>query len=166
MYYLYLLFIFLILYIICKVYIRVKYKFWAYQPVFHYYDLWYWISQKGIINKELPEINKFCNFLNISTWDFSELDKNTLKDIIGLIRTYYYRNNNANYLPTLSSFSSYFIGNNDKTFISLYYSPTIILDKDLSTIPDKQLLGVITGRPVNITLKNLQTFKAYYIDYL
>lgn len=166
MYYLYLLLIFFILYIICKVYIRIKYKFWAYQPVFHYYDLWYWISQKGIINKELPETNKFCNFLNISTKDFSELDENTLKDIIGLIRTHYYRNKYADYLPTLSSFSSYFIGNNDKTFISLYYDSTIIVDKDLSTIPDKQLLGTITSRPVNITLKELDTFKAYYVDYL
>ena len=60
--YINLLAIFFILLILCKVFIKIKYKFWAYQPVFHYYDLWYWIYQKGIINNHLPEANKFCNF--------------------------------------------------------------------------------------------------------
>ena len=53
-----------------------------------------------------------------------------------------------------------------KTFISVYYKSTIIINDNLSTIPDKQLIGVMTGRPINITLKNTPTFKAYYIDYL
>ena len=33
-------------------------------------------------------------------------------------------------------------------------------------LPDKELLGVMTGRPVNITLKNQESFRAHYIDYL
>ena len=163
---LYLLLIIFIILILCKVYIKIKYKFWAYQPVFHHYDLWYWISQKGIINKELPDTNKFCNFINVTTKEYSDLDQNTLKEIVGFIKTYYYRNKHANYLPTLASFSSYFIGNNSRTFISTYNKPIYIVNKDLSTIPDNKLLGVITGRPINITLKNVEPFRAHYIDYL
>ncbi len=164
--FIYLFVIFFILLILCKVYIRIKYRFWAYQPVFHYYDLWYWISQKGIIDKDLPETNKFCNFLNVHTKNFEDLDKNQLNEIIGFIRTNYYRSKNANYLPTLGSFSSFFIGNNSKTFISTYTKPSFIIDKDLTTIPDDKLLGVMTGRPVNITIKDKKSFRAHYIDYL
>ena len=163
--YLALLIIFVIL-IIFKLYVKITYKFWAYQPVFHYYNILYWLNPKGIIDSELPRTNKYCNFLNIFTKDYSEYDENTLKDIIGLIRSNYYHDKKAKYLPTLQSFSSYFVGNNDKTFISVYYQPTLIMNDDLSSIPDKQLAGVITGRPVNITLKNTTTFQAYYIDYL
>ena len=74
--YINLLAIFFILLILCKVFIKIKYKFWAYQPVFHYYDLWYWIYQKGIINNDLPEANKFCNFFNVNTKEYTDLDKN------------------------------------------------------------------------------------------
>jgi hypothetical protein len=169
--YIYSLIIIVILFLIFKVYIKVKYKFWAYQPVFHYYNLYYWIKPKGIIDTELPKTNKYCNFYNVCTKEFSECDKNTLNEIITFIRTSYYRNKNANYLPTESSFSSYFIGNNTKTFISTYYrSITIDTSQDISTnmsfITNKELLGVMTGRPVNITLKNQETFRAHYIDYL
>ncbi len=57
--------IFIVIIILCKLYIKIKYKFWAYQPVFHYYDFCYWVLEKGIINKDLPETNKFCNFFNV-----------------------------------------------------------------------------------------------------
>ena len=168
--YIYLLVIIIVLFLIFKVYIKVKYKFWAYQPVFHYYNLYYWIKPKGIIDTELPKTNKYCNFYNICTKDYSEYDKNTLNEIITFVRTYYYRNKNANYSPTLSSFSSYFIGNNSKTFISTYYRSITNTSSDISGnmsfISDKELLGVMTGRPINITLKNKSTIRAHYIDYL
>tara|TARA_Y100000389_G_scaffold191713_1_gene218331 strand:- start:4358 stop:5584 length:1227 start_codon:yes stop_codon:yes gene_type:complete len=164
--YINLLALFFVLLILCKVFIKIKYKFWAYQPVFHYYDLWYWIYQKGIINKDLPETNKFCNFINVYTKEYNEYDKNSLKEIIGFIRTHYYRSKNANYLPTLEAFSSYFIGNNSKTFISTYNKPIVIVDKNLKTTTDNEILGVMTGRPVNITITDKDPFRAYYIDYL
>ena len=143
--YINLLAIFFILLILCKVFIKIKYKFWAYQPVFHYYDLWYWIYQKGIINNDLPEANKFCNFFNVNTKEYTDLDKNSIKEIIEFIREHYYRNKNVNYLPTLDSFESYFVGNNSKTFISVYNKQKFIADKNLKTTQDKEIVGVITG---------------------
>ena len=63
MYYLYLIILLIfILLILFKFYIKIKYGFWAYQPVFHRYNLLYWICKPGIINKELPETNKYCNW--------------------------------------------------------------------------------------------------------
>ena len=57
----------IILIIFFFIYIRIKYRFWALQPVFHFYDLYYWIVNIGIIRNELPEKNRYTNFKNIKT---------------------------------------------------------------------------------------------------
>jgi len=51
--------------IIFKLYKKIKYKFWANQPIFHAHNLYYWIYKQGIINNELPKTNRYCNFYNI-----------------------------------------------------------------------------------------------------
>ena len=48
-------------------YVRLKFKFWALQPVFHFYDLYYWVVNVGIIMHELPEKNRYTNFRSITT---------------------------------------------------------------------------------------------------
>ena len=73
----YLLFFFILL-IIIRLYVKITYKFWAYQPVFHYYNLFYWIYPIGIIDKELPKSNKYCNFINITTKNFFQYSINFL----------------------------------------------------------------------------------------
>jgi len=159
--------IFTVIFLIFKLYVKIKYKFWAYQPVFHHYNLLYWISPKGIINIDLPQTNKFCNFLNILTKDFSAFNNNELEEIIQLIRNNYHRNKQANYLPTLENFSSYFIGHSSSAYISVYYDSNFKMDvSNNSIIKDKKAIGVITGRPVNITLNGKTTFRSYYVDYL
>ena len=56
-------------------YIRVKFGFWALQPVFHVYNLTYLIWPPGIINHDLPEKNKYTNFKNIETIVYSEVSE-------------------------------------------------------------------------------------------
>ena len=47
-------------------YLKVKYKFWYNQPIFHIYDLHYYLYP-GIIDNELPEQeNIFYNFFKVS----------------------------------------------------------------------------------------------------
>ena len=78
---------------LCFMYIRIKYRFWALQPVFHYYDLYYWIVNVGIIRKELPEKNRYVNLKNITTSEIEKVDNDMLKRIVILIRLNYLRNN-------------------------------------------------------------------------
>ena len=63
--YLYLIGLTILLVILFYLYLRIKYKFWSIQPVFHFYDVYYWIYNVGIIRHELPEKNKYCNFKDI-----------------------------------------------------------------------------------------------------
>ena len=54
-------------------FIKIKFGFWAYQPVFHIYNLTYYFFPPGIINHKFPEKNKYTNFKNIKTKNVSEL---------------------------------------------------------------------------------------------
>ena len=168
MYYLYLIILlFFIILIFVKLYIKIKYKFWAYQPVFHKYNLFYKFFKTGIINNELPEINKYCNFCNVLVSDYEDLEENTLQNMVDFLNTHYNEKNkknekneknenneNINNSISLSNFSSYFIGTS-KSFISGYYG-----------IEGSNLSGIMTTRPLNITLNKIPSFKLYYADFL
>ena len=78
------------------IYIHLKYKFWALQPVFHFYDVYYWFVNIGIIRKQLPEKNRYVNFKKIKTKCFEEVDELTKKQIVTLIRLNYFMNNENN----------------------------------------------------------------------
>lgn len=141
----------IIIFLIVKFYIYKKYGFWYYQPVFHYYDIYYWLFSIGAINKDLPKPNKFCNFYNVKSLDFLNTSEELIEEIIDFIRKYYYNKNECQYQPSKNKFTSYFESNNKKSIISLY-------KKD-------NLLGVITSRNVNITLDH-KTLSVYYVDNL
>ena len=70
-------------------YIRLKYRFWALQPVFHFYDLYYWFVSVGIIRIELPEKNRYTNFQDIVTKRVENVDKNEWKHLLTLIQLNY-----------------------------------------------------------------------------
>ena len=163
----YLLFFFLLV-IIIRFYVKITYKFWAYQPVFHYYNLFYWIYPIGIIDNELPKSNKYCNFINITTKDFFQYNDKEINQIIELIRNNYNRNSDANYLPNKDSFTQYFTRHTSKTYISTYNNPTYRINekKNNDIIKDNDIIGVITGRPIKINFNNKEKINGYYVDFL
>jgi hypothetical protein len=167
-----------ILTIVFFIYVRIKFRFWALQPVFHFYDLHYWVANIGIIQEELPSKNRYTNFKNIKTISYDILSEKNLKDFIWLIQLNYLRNKDNTFTPTQNNVVPYFKGHNHKSFWSFYYEPNILLDsKTSATISDEKLIAVITGRPLHVTFysnnknnKNNNSKKGeldvYYIDYL
>jgi hypothetical protein len=165
------------------VYIRIKFRFWALQPVFHIYDVYYWFFNIGIINKDLPLKNRYTNFKNIKTISFDILSKQNIKDFSLLVQLNYLRNKENTFTPLEENILPYFKGHNDKSFWSFYWEPELIMDaKSNSMIPSEKLIGAITGRPLTVTflketnsesnsnplaLTSLKPFlNVYYIDYL
>jgi hypothetical protein len=177
------------------IYIRIKFRFWALQPVFHIYDVYYWFFNIGIINKDLPLKNRYTNFKNIKTISFDILSKPNIKDFTLLVQLNYLRNKENTFTPLQENILPYFTGHNDKSFWSFYWEPELILDtKTNNMIPIDKLIGAITGRPLSVTflkgnkpeikidpkIKNnyepknkisgldqpFQKVDVYYIDYL
>jgi len=168
--YIFLIFSLIIIFVMC--YIRVKYGFWSFQPVFHVYNLTYFIWPPGIINHELPEKNKYTNFKNIETIIYSQLSELKKNKFVNFAKTQYLQNKDNLYLPKQNNILPYFKCHNSKSFFSFYTEDILFNDLKKGTIiEDKKLIGVITSRPVHITInikntKNNEKFNAYYIDYL
>lgn len=154
-------------------YIRIKFKFWALQPVFHFYDLYYWITDVGIIQNDLPQKNRYTNFKNIKTISYDILSETNIKDLTLLVQLNYLRNNENTFMPQKKNIVPYFKGHNHKSFWSFFTEPTILLDtKTNETINHEKLIAVITGRPLHVQIFSQNGYKlkgelnVYYIDYL
>ncbi len=152
-------------------FIRVKFGFWALQPVFHVYDLTYMIWPPGIINHDLPQKNKYTNFKNIETIVYTDLSEIKTNKFINFIRQHYLQNNDNTYSPKKQNVLPYFNSMNTKSFVTLYSNNVIMQDLKKGTmIEDTKIIGTITSRPVHITINNSTTkeavFDAYYVDYL
>ena len=161
----------LILFLI-YIYIRLKYGFWVLQPVFHVYDFGYMFNPPGIIQDSLPQKNKYTNFKDIDTIVFSELTSIQKTRFYNLIKVNYLQNKNNIFSPQSENIVPYFIGHNDKSFVTFYYQDTNMVDlKKGTVITDRQIIGAATSRPLNIIINNDKRNKhakirAYYVDYL
>lgn len=160
----------ILLVVFILMYIKIKYKFWALQPVFHVYDIYYWVVNVGIIRHELPEKNRYTNFKQIETLEFNNVSSKLINDFTQLIRHNYLRNKDNIYSPKEENITPYFTSHFAKTFWSFYWEPNILTDnKTGELIEDKKLIGVITGRPLHVEFVNKgkeQTFDVNYIDFL
>lgn len=169
----------MILYLICislvflsiwLIYIRVKHRFWSIQPVYHFYDIYYWIINKGIIRHQLPEKNKYTNFKQIETVYFDKLRNSYINDFSLLIKLHYLRNKKVKYNPDKNNIIPYFVGHSHKCFWSFYWEDDILIDnKTNKMIEGKKLIGAITSRPLNVLINNGSSdakFVVYYVDYL
>ena len=151
-------------------YIRLKFGFWAIQPVFHVYDIRYMIKSPGIIDDALPQKNKYTNFKNIETTTFSDLTTLQGQRFVRFIKSHYLQNKDNVFSPQSENIMPYFTGHNDTSFISFYNQDNLVMDlKKGTTVNVQKISGVMTSRPVYIVInngdKNAQ-FCAYYVDYL
>jgi hypothetical protein len=166
----YILFFIIIIVFVIYAYIRVKFGFWALQPVFHVYDIGYMFYKPGIINHDLPEPNKYTNFKNIETIEYSNINKSKLKKFVYFIRNNYLKNKENVFLPKEENITPYFKSHNTKTFITFYNENILLYDlKKDATISEPKIISVITSRPVCVTINNGDKdaiFYAYYVDYL
>jgi ribosomal protein S18 acetylase RimI-like enzyme len=153
-------------------YIKFRFRFWSAQPVFHIYDFSYYFFYNGIITKELPTASRYTNFKNIETLTFGKnvkpLDKTRF---VQLLQRHYLQNGENRFSPKESNVLPYFEGHNSPCFLSLYKAKEQIRDKKEDIIEIDKPVGVITSRPLNVTIrpslkKGTIQFDAAYIDYL
>jgi hypothetical protein len=165
-------------YLVFTAYLKYKLKFWLTQPVFHMYNLWYWIKPPGVIMSELPSVqsitqngaSKYLNQFHIKTLEFESINKKDnvmCEKICNFIKSYYiYGSKTAIYTPTKENILDYHIGTNHPSFFTIYEKPKILFEKGEPITSINDIIAVIAAKAVNITLKNKRTFPTYYIDNL
>ena len=166
----YILFFGVLVILITYIYIRLKFGFWYFQPVFHIYDVGYMLKTPGIINEYLPEKNKYTNFKNIDTIVFSQITPLQVQRFVNLIKTNYLQNKDNIFSPKSENIIPYLTGHNDKSFVSFYNEDSFMVDlKKGTTLSDAKLVGIMTSRPIYVVINNGEKgaeFRAYYVDYL
>lgn len=121
------------------IYIKLRYRFWSSQPVFHTYNLKQWILPSGIIQNKLPQKQqKFYNW-KIITDNFQEISTEK-KALI-----YYFINNNLSKNQFLSSFEKGY----NRCYISLLYSHMGIPTADNTTYNTKKLHACMISKTLN-----------------
>ena len=158
--------IILICYLVIYVYVRSKSAFWSKQPVFHTYDILYWLFPCGIVQHELPEHNKYINFKNIHTFDFKEVQKDQIDSFVNLIQTEYMRFDEIHYNPSHNELIPYMKGHNSPCYLTMYLEDEHLLHTDTNQVTkDIKCMSCITCRPLNIYIDD-HKLMAYYIDFL
>jgi hypothetical protein len=166
--------IFIVILLGTFLYFRIKYGFWISQPVFHCYDIFYMLFPRGIINTELPKINKYTNLINVTTIIYSEISDLKMTQFTNFIKLNYLRNGDNIYVPKKENIISYFKGHQFPSFFSFYTEDYLIQDlTNNTTITEDKIIGLMTSRPLRVTINNLNkkqniqnTFYVYYADYL
>ena len=171
----YILLTFIFLVITIFVYIKLSFPFWNIQPVFHSYDFWrYGFSEPYIIQPKIPFKTKYCDFNNIKTIEYLELDveadktnKTPIKaEIIDLLQCHYLPSENAIFLFHKLNLDAYFKAHLSPAYISYYkeiFFPNIKTPSFIND--DKKVTGCITSRPIELTINNIKT-NIYYIDFI
>jgi hypothetical protein len=129
------------------------------------------IYPPGIINHNLPDKNKYTNFKNIETIDFSQLTDLKTTQLVNFIKTNYLRNRDNIYAPEKENVVPYFTSLTAPSFVSFYTEPTLMQDLKKGTlVEDQEIVGIMTSRPTHISIKTsdptASSFDAYYVDYL
>ena len=179
----------IIFYLFLVLYLKCKMPFWSKQPVFHWYNLSYWLSgPPGLISKELPLINKYVDFFNIKTLSLSndEPTDDSSTAMCEFIKDNYIAvganangvGTNANevgtntiYAPTKTQILDYLLHSNHPSYFTVYQEPKLFCQPEEST--SKDIVAVISARPLYVRLNKKSLFGAektmfttYYVDNL
>ena len=154
--------VFLVIYAI----IKYKYGFWIHQPVYHIYDLSYYFRSNKIIDNDLPKTNKYVNVQNIITKNTSsDMNEFDWTNFVNFIQKYFLRTEGNVFNPKLENVLPFF-KNSTNSLISFYTEDVVYKDLDTKgNIQDKNIVGVITSRPVYAIIQN-KSISIYYVDYL
>tara|TARA_Y100000816_G_scaffold292131_1_gene285983 strand:- start:3675 stop:4823 length:1149 start_codon:yes stop_codon:yes gene_type:complete len=149
-------FLFIVLTVLlCLLYLKIRYPFWSRQPVFHYYNLYYWLTSPGYLNYEF-NINKYYDG-NIEFNDYLKLNKDKKNELYTLVKNNYSPASHEYYEPTMDAIIDYFKGHNKKVYISMKYS--------IDTNKNKKCIGTMSSIPYEMVIyKNKMDI--YYIDFL
>lgn len=152
------------LYLILKAFVKIKFRFWSAQPVFHIYDLHHWLRPNHIVESDVPNIDKYVNLIDIQTTAVSEMTSESVSEFCNFIKTYYLRNKGTEYLPEESHIMEYLKGSNHPSYVSIYRAPKLV--SRFHTEEEKEINSVISARILHITIKGQSPFPIYYIDNL
>lgn len=135
--------------IISFIFIKVKYRFWSSQPIFHIYDIRYWLVPPGIIQRGIPCKTKFYDD-NITFHIIEKMKRIERSLLYGFIKMHYnyLGNNNATYRYS------------KRDFFRLYTHASL-----RSSYKSKKIQSCLVSRPLDCSIGR-NRFVISYLDVL
>lgn len=174
----YILFIITFAILLFYAYIKLKYPFWNNQPVYHTYDYFrYFYSVPYYVNRYRPYKTKFYDYKNVRTIQYMNINNDKKKQLLDMIQCYYINTDRIIHTIDNMSLDSYFSGQTEKPFVSIYYQEIYeqIVDPSFGShiVSKYKPLGCITSRKINFWHLNIKNnnqnyteLPVYYIDFL
>ena len=154
-----------IFYLLFFAFIKLRFRFWSCQPVFHLYNLFYWIWPCGIIQHGQPPKTKFYN-AKVITKKFQNFSTEKKALFYTLIKLHFLNDKKEKYNPPKYAVLDYFHAHNRNCHLSLQFELLPVPNK--GRLPDKtttKLISAMTTRPLNAIL-NGNDVKVDYVDFL
>ena len=145
-----------IIYLLFFAFIKIRFRFWSQQPVFHLYNLFYWMWPCGIIQHGHPPITKFYD-AKIVTQKFADVSTEKKNLFYTLIKSHFLANKKEKYNPPKYAVLDYFHAHNKNSHLSLQF--------ELLHNKNTNVLSAMTSRPLNATLDDNEV-KVDYVDFL
>ena len=120
MFYLYILAAIITLIILFYAIIKIRFRFWSKQPVFHFYNLWYWMFPPGIIKHDKPEENKYTNLKDIKFINYASLNSIDQERFIKFIQDHYLNTTEVQYKPEKGNIVPYFENTKNSFFFNVF----------------------------------------------
>ena len=158
---------FIIFILLLVLWIRWKHRFWLTQPVFHNYNLYYWILPPGIINQKLPKPNNYFDPLHGFT-DFNRLQSYELDNALDLVKGHYLQDARVKYNPTRRALKGYFEGHSYPCYFSFAYVTNPVLDyRNKQVLKKRKPISLMTSRPLELKCHGKETdLRLHYVDFL
>ena len=169
--YIYIFFIIIIIiYLIIAVYLKCKMPFWSKQPVFHIYNLFYWLKPPGLISSDMPVISKYVDLFNIKTHKVGDEDERKVlfTSICNFIKDNYVNDKKyTNYSPSQNEIIEYLQYSNHSSYFTIYQQPKLLFNKNVPETVIDEIIGVISARPLYVRIQREKLmFPTYYVDNL
>jgi hypothetical protein len=152
-----------IIYLLFFAFIKIRFRFWAVQPVFHLYNLFYWIHPIGIIQHGTPPLTKYHDD-KVMTKIFDNVSTEKKELFYTLIKSHFLNDKKSKYDPPRRAVMEYFNGHNRKSHLSLQFE-LLPHKKGLSNKATTKIVSAMSSRPLNAILNNNKV-KMNYVDFL
>jgi hypothetical protein len=154
-----------IIYLLIFAFIKLRFRFWSVQPVFHLYNLFYWIWPCGIIEHGQPPKTKFYNG-KVLTKKFKDVSTEKKALFYTFIKSHFLNNKKEKYNPPKFAVLDYFNAHNRISHLSLQFELLPTPNKGyLSDNTATKIVSAMTTRPLNAILNNNEV-KVDYVDFL
>ena len=148
--------------ILIAIFIRLKFRFWAIQPVFHIYDIHHWLNTNHVINSELPNINRYVKLIDIETKNIKNLSQEEKFAFTNFICENYL----DKYFPEVDDIFPYFSTTLNESYLSVFLDNTFKSSSSNLNYNGRDVIGLITSRPLFLTFYGREPIIINYIDNL